>query len=138
MKYDLIIAIIVAAVIFLMMTIGIVILGTSNTRNKVEDIFRKELYKKQLAESLYAFVGWPDCQHFMPRPGFQLKAVLVNPFEDTNLDSSYMVPLTLFEKGEETGQLYTRKGVNDIPEGTDTKECYFDYEGHAFIPYREK
>lgn len=108
---------------------------TSKTKERIEDIYRREDIKRNLADSLYVFVGWPYCQHYMEHPDFRKKAVLVNPFEDINLDSSYMVPLSIFGKDSDTGTLYLKKAINDIPAGNDSENILYDYDGNAFIPF---
>ena len=136
MNINTILLIIGAIAIMFILLVGFFVIATADKEKdtKVDSIFHKELRRKALAESLYACVGWPDIQNLMGRPGFPKNAVLIQTLSGENVDSTYMVPLSIFKKGEETGMLYKGYSFPESQKHENNPEAGIGYNGMVFIP----
>ncbi len=131
------ILIIIGAVAFIfILLIGFFVIATADKEKdtKVDSIFHKELRRKALADTLYACVNWPDIQFLMGRSGFLKNAVLIRTLAGEDVDSTYMVPLFLFNKGEETGMLYKGFSFPESQEHENEPDAGIGYNGMVFIP----
>lgn len=116
--------------------IAILAFRTSETKEKEEDTFRHADLKRKRSQtgSLYACVNWPDIQFLMGRSGFLKNAVLIRTLAGEDVDSTYMVPLFLFKKGEETGMLYKGFSFPESQKHENNPDAGVGYNGMVFIP----
>ena len=138
MNINTILLIIGAVAIIFILLVGFFVIATANKEKdaKVDSIFHKELRRKALAESLYACVGWPEIQNLMGRPGFPKNAVLIQTLAGEDVDSTYMVPLSIFKKGEETGMLYKGYSFPESQKHENHPAAGIGYNGNVFIPVK--
>ncbi len=129
------ILLIIGAVALVVAVLAVTDRNVYDMRRNIDRTFDRT-YRIRTSTRRYALVTWPDCQYFMEREGFQDRCHLVDPGENTYLDSSYMVPTDMFTEGETTGELYVMVAYHDSQLYENDNSLLRDYNGNVFIPVK--